>query len=71
MCFTITAKDTDLIYNALKDIPNYNIYKREQVPKRLNYMNNVRIGPLVMFGDVGYETFRTNRKKFDWENWSK
>ncbi len=29
---------------------------------RLNYRNNVRIGPIVMYGNVGYEIFRKVRK---------
>ena len=61
----------DEIYNKLKKVPNYNIYKKDEVPDRLNYKNNVRIGPLVMFGNVGYEIFKTGRAKFDWNSWSK
>ncbi len=65
------ANDTEEIYQALKNVPHYNIYRHDEVPARLNYRDNLRIGPLVMFGDVGYETFRTGRKKFDWNSWSK
>ncbi len=33
--------------------------------------NNVRIGPIVMYGDIGYEIFRANWSRFDWDNWRK
>lgn len=36
---------------------------------RLNYKNNIRIGKLVMYGDVGYEIFKKNRSQFDWSRW--
>lgn len=67
----LIAKDTDEIYKALKNIPHYNVYKKEDIPSHLIYKNNVRIGPIIMYGDVGYEIFRTNRTKFDWDHWSK
>lgn len=60
----------DFIYNSLKNIPHYNVFKQDQVPARFNYRHNHRIGPIVMFGDVGYETFRANRSKFNWKSWS-
>lgn len=71
MVFYFVAEDLEEIYSKLSHIPHYNIYKKEQVPDRLVYRDNVRIGPLVMFGDVGFELFKTGRKKFDWANWSK
>ena len=71
MHFNLKEKDEEEIYNALKKIPHYNVYRKKDVPNRLNYKNNVRIGPIVMYGDIGYEIFRANRSRFDWDNWRK
>ncbi|CAF1031782.1 unnamed protein product [Brachionus calyciflorus] len=67
--FPNDMKNLDFIYESLKQIPNYNVFKRDQVPERFNYKQNERIGPIVMFGDVGYETFRANRSQFNWKSW--
>jgi hypothetical protein len=71
MSLFILANDEEEIYQALKKVPNYNVYRKNEVPDRLNYKNNNRIGPIVMFGDVGYEIFRQNKEKFNWNSWSK
>lgn len=68
--FPKNMSDLDFIYNSLKNIPNYNVFKHDQMPDRFNYKQNERIGPIVMFGDVGYETFKTNRSRFNWKSWS-
>jgi tellurite resistance-related uncharacterized protein len=71
MSLFILANDEEEIYQALKKVPNYNVYRKNEVPDRLNYKHNNRIGPIVMFGDVGYEIFRQNKEKFNWNSWSK
>ena len=65
------VQDTDQIYEALKSVPNYQIYKKSEIPQRYHYRLNNRIGPLVMVPNVSYELFRSNRHKFDWSHWSK
>jgi len=67
--FPNDPKDEDYIYYSLKNIPHYNVYRKNEVPERLNFRNNPRIGPIVMFGDVGYETFTKNKEKFNWNGW--
>jgi hypothetical protein len=54
----------------LKKIPHYNAYRKSEIPERFVYRDNVRIGPIIFFGDVGYETFRENKEKFNWKDWS-
>ena len=71
LIFKYQVEDTESIYEALKTVPNYEIYRKNEVPDRFHYRLNSRIGPLVMFPDVGYEIFRSNREKFDWSHWSK
>ena len=68
--FKIIDSDEDSIHDSLKKIPHYNVFRKDQVLERLNYRNNIRIGKLVMYGDVGYEIFKENREKFDWTKWS-
>lgn len=68
--FPKNMTNLELIYNNLKNIPHYNVFKHDQIPSRFNYRHNGRIGPIVMFGDVGYETFRANRSRFNWKSWS-
>ncbi len=70
-CLSFEANDEDEIYNSLKNIKNYNVFKKADILKRLNYRENIRIGPIVMYGDVGYEMFRKGKENFDWKNWSK
>ncbi|XP_044155396.1 ectonucleotide pyrophosphatase/phosphodiesterase family member 7 [Bufo gargarizans] len=43
------------VYQALKGAhPKLNVYKKEDVPKRLHFSNNARITPLVLYGEPGY-----------------
>lgn len=34
----------DSIYKNLSTIPNYNVYKKAQIPREYHYQNNIRIG---------------------------
>ncbi|XP_063819747.1 ectonucleotide pyrophosphatase/phosphodiesterase family member 7 [Pseudophryne corroboree] len=43
------------VYQALKGAhPKLHVYKKEDVPPRLHYSNNMRITPLVLYSDPGY-----------------
>jgi hypothetical protein len=44
----VTANDTDEIYNALRKIPNYNVFRHNEIPERFEYKHNIRIGSLVI-----------------------
>ena len=68
--FPNEPSDEQEIYDALRRVPNYKVFRRAQVPLRLHYSRNIRIGPLVMYGNTGYEIFEANRSKFDWSKWS-
>lgn len=67
--FPNDPNDTDALYTALKKIPNYNVYRHDEIPVRLDYMNNVRTGPIVMYGQNGYEIFTSNTS-FNWKSWN-
>ena len=46
---------TELVYNALKEKEeNYEVYLREDVPKRFRFSNHYRIPEIVIIADVGY-----------------
>lgn len=42
------------------------VYKHDDIPSKLNYKNNVRIGDIVIFTHVGYTVY-INNKTIDWE----
>ncbi|XP_066560744.1 ectonucleotide pyrophosphatase/phosphodiesterase family member 7 [Amia ocellicauda] len=45
----------DKVYNILKDAhPHLHVYKKEDLPTRLQYSTNPRILPLFLYGDPGY-----------------
>ncbi|XP_030839270.1 ectonucleotide pyrophosphatase/phosphodiesterase family member 7-like [Strongylocentrotus purpuratus] len=55
--FQLVPKNTtdDKVYNALKNAhPSLHVYKREDMPERLHYRDNLRILPIVGFVDPGW-----------------
>lgn len=43
------------VYEALKNSHDkLQVYKKEELPRRLHYTNNTRITPLVLYGEPGY-----------------
>lgn len=60
-------KETDLeyIYDALKMIANIKAYKKDEIPKGLNYKYNVRVGDIVIVAKIGYAVF-INKQPVDW-----
>lgn len=42
--FVNDAKYIDQIYTNLSAIPNYEVYKKNQIPDVYHYKNNVRVG---------------------------
>lgn len=54
----------DEIYNTLKSkLRHAKIYRKAEIPKRLNYQNSPRIAPLIVSTDEGWIT--TNRERFE------
>jgi hypothetical protein len=47
--------DIDRIYKNLSLIPNYEVYKKSQIPNEYHYKSNVRIGDILFIGKVGYD----------------
>ncbi len=41
----------DSVYNILKKVENISVWKKNEIPERLNYGNNPRIGDLVLLAD--------------------
>ncbi len=48
MIYTDSETETEKLYNQLLNKPNFEIYKRADVPKYLNYAQNEKIGDLVL-----------------------
>ena len=50
------ANDTvkQKLYDSLKSIENLSVYFKEDVPERLHYTRNERIGPIVVIADEGF-----------------
>lgn len=44
----------DSVYNALKDVPHIQVWKKEQMPAYLNYGTSDRIGDIVVLPDLGW-----------------
>lgn len=46
------------VYEKLKkaadDAMTFKVYKREEIPKKYNYGNNTRVGPIFVIAEVGY-----------------
>jgi hypothetical protein len=42
--FVHSAADLDQIYANLSVIPNYEVYKKSQIPDEYHYKSNIRIG---------------------------
>ncbi len=61
------AYDLEKIYHGLKRIPNIKVFLRNEVPDRLHYTNNNRVGPIVLYADPGYVVFvdEITKQKFD------
>ncbi|CAF3586320.1 unnamed protein product [Adineta steineri] len=53
--FVKNISDIDRIYQNLSVIPNYEVYKKSQIPDEYHYRSNVRIGDILIVGKVGYE----------------
>ena len=45
---------TDSVYNALKNISHAKVWKRNDIPKRLHYGTNSRVGDIVVDPELGY-----------------
>ncbi|MCX6230010.1 MAG: ectonucleotide pyrophosphatase/phosphodiesterase [Bacteroidetes bacterium] len=52
----------DSVYNALKIIPNLKVWKIKDVPQRLHYNKNQRIGDIVILADSSWSISRNTDK---------
>ncbi|XP_002731633.1 ectonucleotide pyrophosphatase/phosphodiesterase family member 7-like [Saccoglossus kowalevskii] len=43
----------DDVYETLKKIEHFHVYKKEEIPKDLHYRNNERIPSMLILGDLG------------------
>jgi alkaline phosphatase D len=51
---TVAKHCIDSVYFSLKKLPHLIIWKTKEVPRRLHYSNNQRIGDLVVLADSGW-----------------
>lgn len=63
-CYSLFVKnDTSLeyVYKVLKNISNIEVYKKNEIPAKLNYKQNVRIGDIVIITKLGYGVYIRNQ----------
>ncbi len=62
--FNISATSVfvDSIYNALKNVPHLSVWKAGELPERLHYGTNKRIGDMVILADIGWSISRKKDK---------
>ncbi|CAF0993239.1 unnamed protein product [Rotaria sordida] len=53
--FVHSESNIDRIYANLSTIPNYEVYKKSQIPEEYHYKSNIRIGDILFVGKAGYE----------------
>lgn len=46
------------VYENLRNMPHATVYKREEIPERLHYGSNPRIGDIVLVADCGWSVLR-------------
>ncbi|XP_075454650.1 ectonucleotide pyrophosphatase/phosphodiesterase family member 5 [Ascaphus truei] len=57
----------DEVYQALVNIhPNMTVYKKEEIPLRFHYKQNVRIQPIIIVADVGWYILQNRSSTFLW-----
>ena len=50
----IQDSNIDMAYESLKKIKNLKLYRRHEIPDKLNFRNNSRSGDLVLVANFGY-----------------
>jgi len=68
-CYSIFVKnatDLEYVYKTLSNIENIEVYKKEDIPERLHYKNNVRIGDIVIITRLGYGVY-INNQTINWK----
>lgn len=54
---------TETAYQILREVPHIRVYRRGELPKRLHFGSNPRIGELVVMADLGTQIyFQPNRQ---------
>jgi alkaline phosphatase D len=63
--FLFDAKNEyyDSVYTALKNIPHVSTWKREDVPARMHFSNNVRIKDFVILADSSWSIWPSREKQ--------
>ncbi|KAM4695279.1 ectonucleotide pyrophosphatase/phosphodiesterase family member 5 [Discoglossus pictus] len=58
---------TEQVYQALLHAhPNMTVYKKEDIPDRFHYKHNVRIQPIIIIADVGWQILQKKSDTFLW-----
>ncbi|CAF0884141.1 unnamed protein product [Didymodactylos carnosus] len=58
--FLTPDANIDEIYKKLSNNLNYEVYKKDSIPKEYHYKNNVRIGDIMIVGKPGYTIVSSN-----------
>ncbi|UJR31347.1 hypothetical protein I4U23_018843 [Adineta vaga] len=62
--FVNKPSDIDRLYANLSKLPNYDVYKKAQIPDEYHYKSNVRIGDILIVGKVGYDVILPGDNSF-------
>ena len=68
-CYSIFVKkssDLEYVYKTLKQIKNIDVYKKAEIPDKLHYKLNVRMGDILIVTKVGYCVY-INNQTINWE----
>ncbi|XP_053317219.1 ectonucleotide pyrophosphatase/phosphodiesterase family member 5 [Spea bombifrons] len=61
------AGKLDEVYQALANAhPNMTVYKKERIPDRFHYRENVRVQPILLLADIGWTILRNRSDIFNW-----
>lgn len=65
--FLENKKDLESVYEKLKEIKNIKVYKKADIPDKLHYKNNVRVGDLLIVAKLGFSIFMNKNTSFEWK----
>ncbi|CAF0962147.1 unnamed protein product [Brachionus calyciflorus] len=54
------------LFEHMLNIPNVKVFLKSKIPKELNYKNNDRIGPIVVFSNEGFRLIEQNLSFVDY-----
>ena len=64
--FNFKVSNLQDTYEKLKKVENMDVYKKEDIPKTLNYKKNVRTGDLLLVARLGYVIFINSSESINW-----